>query len=195
LLRPADAKRLLDAADVAMKTEKTGPVASALQRVWGDYYAATGKGDEARKSYTAAATTLGQAGSFVEQTARQGAHSRSTEEFLRTGQFDRAAEELAAWQQEFPGGKLDGYLTLMLAKYWAGRKQYAAVVIQAEQLQTANPNSPYVDQILFLAADCEMRLGHKDRAVATLRSLLQNYPGSPMTPLVKENIEILEKSK
>jgi TolA-binding protein len=193
LVRPAEAKPLLDAAAAALKAGKTGPAVSALHRVWGDYYAATGKGDDARKSYAAAEAALVAARNFVERTARQGAHSRSAEEFLRSGQFDLAAEELSAWQQDFPGGKIDGYLTLMLAKYWAGRKKYDAAIAQADQLQTANPNSPYADQILFLAADCEMRRGRKDRALATLRSILQNYPGSPMIPLVKENISILEK--
>jgi hypothetical protein len=38
-----------------------------------------------------------------------------------------------------------------------------------------------------------MRRGRKDRALATLHALLQKYPGSPLVPLVKENIEILEK--
>jgi tetratricopeptide (TPR) repeat protein len=191
--RPAEAKPLLEAATTPLGRGKTGPVASALYRVWGDYYAATGDGDSARKSYAAAEKALGPARNFIERTAWQGAHSRSTEEYLRDKQFDRAAEELDSWLQEFPGGRIDGYLTLMSAKYWAGRQKYDAAIAQAEQLQTANPNSPYADQILFLAADCEMRSGRKDRALAALHAILTKYPGSPMVPLVKENIEILQK--
>jgi len=49
--------------------------------------------------------------------------------------------------------------------------------------------------LLFLAADCEMRLGRKDRASATLHSLVNDYPGSPLAPLAKKNIEILEGGK
>ncbi|MBN2578821.1 MAG: PKD domain-containing protein [Pirellulales bacterium] len=190
--RAGEAKPLLDAASAALGGGRTGKVASALHRVRGDYFAATGDGPAAQKSYAAAEQALGPTRNFIERTARQGAHSRSTEEFLRGKQFDRAAEEIHSWLEEFPGARMDGYLTLQYAKYWAGRQKYDAAVAQAEQLQTVNPNSPYADRILLLAADCEMRRGRKDRALATLHALLQNHPGSPLVPQVKENLKILE---
>ncbi len=55
-----------------------------------------------------------------------------------------------------------------------------------------NPDSPYIDQLLLVAADSEMRRGRKDRALATLHALLKDYPGSPLAPLVKKNIDVLE---
>ena len=55
-----------------------------------------------------------------------------------------------------------------------------------------NRDSPYVDQLLLVAADSEMRRGRKDRALATLHSLVKDYPGSPLAPLAKKNIEVLE---
>ena len=87
---------------------------------------------------------------FLEKAAWQGARSRSTEEFIKQKQFARAAEELDAWQREFPAEKIDGYLTLLTARYWAGRGKYAQAIAQAEQLQAVNPDSPYVDQVLLL---------------------------------------------
>jgi TolA-binding protein len=163
-----------------------------LWRVWGDYYAATGDGKAARRAYLDADRLSPGPQSFVQQTARLGAHARSTEEFLKEKHFDRAAVEIHAWQQELPSARLDGYLTLLYARYWAGRSQHVQAIAQAEQLQAVNPDSPYVDQLLLLAADSAMRLGHKDRALATLHSLVKDYPGSPLVPLAKKNIEILE---
>ena len=93
---------------------------------------------------------------------------------------------------DFPTEKIEGYLTLLYARYWAGRGKYAQAIAQAEQLLAVNRDSPYVDQLLLLAADSEMRRGRKDRALATLHSLVKDYPGSPLVPLAKKNIEALE---
>ena len=83
----------------------------------------------------------------------------------------------------------------MFARYWSGRGKFAQAIAQAEQLRTVNPDSPYVDQLLLLAADCQMRMGRKDRALASLHSLVNDYPGSPLAPLAKKNIEALEGEK
>ena len=188
LLNVAAAKTLLDGATKLFGENNAGPIAAKLRRVWGDYYAATGKGEEARKAYREAEAILGNTKAYQERTAWQGAHSRSTEEFIKKVQPDRAAAEIAFWQRDFPTEKIDGYLTLMFARYWALREKYDQAIGQAEQLQTVNPESPYVDQMLLLAAQCEVKRGKVDRALATLHGLLKDYPGSPLVPVVKQNI-------
>jgi predicted negative regulator of RcsB-dependent stress response len=195
LLEAAAAKSLLDTATTASHGGQKGQAASELQRVWGDYYALTGNGPAARKAYQQAEQSLGSPRSFAERTAWRGAHSRSTEEFIRQRQSERAAAQLRLWQREFPAEKIDGYLTLLYARYFAGRKMYAQAVAQAEQLQAVNPASPYVDQLLLLAADCEVKRDRVDRALATLHALLKDYPGSPLIPEVKKNIARLEAEK
>jgi len=192
LLNTAAAKTLLDAATEHLGSAARGTVAARLQRVRGDYHAATGNGESARTAYNEAQRLLGPTRRYIEQTAWQGAHSRSTEEFIREGDFLRAARQLQRWQAEFPTAKIDGYVTLLFARYWAGREQYAPAIAQAEQLQAVNPDSPYVDQLLMLAADCELRRGRTDRALATLHSLLQDHPGSPLVPEARKKIEQLE---
>jgi len=67
-------------------------------------------------------------------------------------------------------------------------------VAQAEQLLAVNAVSPYMDQLLWLAAESEQQRGRVDRAVATLESLLDEYPGSPLVPQAKAKIEELEGS-
>jgi TolA-binding protein len=179
----------------SLRGKARGEAASELQRVWGDYYAATGKGDAARKAYRRAEELLGSSRGYTERTAWRGAHSRSTEEFIREGRYDRAAAQLRAWQREFPADKIDGYLTLLYARYFAGRKLYPQAIAQAEQLQAVSADSPYADQLLLVAAECEERRGRVDRALATLHGLVKDYPGSPLVPAAKKQIARLEAVK
>lgn len=192
LVDAATAKTLLDSAAKHLEGIGRGPTVGKLQRVWGDYHALSGNGEAARKAYLRAQEALGFARRFHERTAWRGAHSRSVEAFLREGQYERAAAEIRAWQREFPTEKIDGYLTLMYAKYFAGRKLFVQAVAQAEQLQTVNPDSPCMDQLLLLAADCEAGRGRVDRALAFLHSLVNDYPGSPRVPEAKQRIARLE---
>jgi tetratricopeptide (TPR) repeat protein len=192
LLKAADAKPLLESAAKQLGDNKNGPLAIQLERVWGDYYAATGDGKSANKAYAEAERLVEAARPFSEMAARRGAHARSAEEFVKEKQFGRAAAEIQAWQEEFPMEKMDGYLALLSARNWAGRGKFTQAIAQSEQLLAVSPDSPYIDQLLLVAADSEMRRGRKDRALATLHALLKDYPGSPLAPLAKKNIEVLE---
>ena len=192
LLIPDYAKGLLDKASAAIGQAEAGTVVSRLHRIWGDYYAATGDGSQARKNYAKAAQCRPSNRSHVEETAWRGAHSRSTEDFLKRGRYVRAAQQLRVWQREFPAEKIDGYMPLLFARYWIGRKNYRAAIAQADRTLVVNPASPYADRLLALAAEAEEELERTDRAVATLQSLLQEYPGSPLVPHVKQEIKRLE---
>lgn len=186
------AKGLLDAARARLGQGRHGPVASHLLSIWGDYQATCGDGPAARRAYRQAGEVLASSKTHIERIAWQGAHSRSAEQFLKSGRLDRAAEQLRAWRREFPEGKIDGYQSLLFARYWAQRGQFDQAVALADQLLVANPNSPYIDQLLLLSADCDVQRNQPDRALATLRSILKDYPGSPLVSLVRENIAEIE---
>lgn len=192
LLVPDYAKGLLDRANAAIGQAESGDVVSRLHRIWGDYFASTGDGARARDQYAQASRFQPRKRTHAEQTAWRGAYSRSTEQFLRSRRYGRAAEQLRAWQDEFPMDKLDGYLHLLFAQYWIGRENYAAAVAQSDQLLTVNPASPYADRVLALAAEAEEKCGRLDRAVATLQGLLRDYPGSPLVPHVQAEVKRLE---
>jgi TolA-binding protein len=181
---------MLEAAGKGIDVSFSGTVPSRLKRVWGDYYAMTGKGDEARKAYRVA-EEINASKALAERTAWQGAYSRSTEQFLRTKELDRAIAEIRAWQSDFPAEKLDGYITYLYARYWAARELYPRAIALSEQLLTVNKDSPYIDVILALSAKCDVKRGKIDAAVATLGSLLKNYPGSPTVPAIKEALKRL----
>ena len=91
--------------------------------------------------------------------------------------------------------KIDGYITLLYARYWAARQMYPQAIALSEQLLNVAPDSPYADQLLLLAAECEVSRGKVDRALATLHSLLKDYPGSPLVPLVRDRIQRLESGE
>jgi hypothetical protein len=88
--------------------------------------------------------------------------------------------ELRRWQEEYPFDKAEGYLTLLMARYWAARSRWPRAIALASDLVTINLDSPYADRLVFLAAGGEEELGHADRARAGYESLLRNYPGSPL---------------
>lgn len=190
LLDRQAAEELLKRAEQTLGTRRTGASGAKLRRVWGDLYAAKGEGSAARKAYLEADQLMTSHKRFIEQTAWRGAYSRSAEEFIKTGQLDRAAAELQAWQREFPSEKLDGYLTLLTMQYWAAREMYPQSVAAAEQLRAANPDSAYIDQVLMLAAEHELKQNNTAAAAATLHRIIKDYPGSP---LVNEARELLEQ--
>ncbi len=195
LANAAIARPFLDAATAALGGEKSGLAASRLKRVWGDYYALAGDGKAARKAYAEAESLLPARQTNAERTAWQGAHGRSTEQYLQARQYPRAAAQIHQWQDEFPADKTVGYITLLYARYWEGRGKYPQAIALAGQLSAVNADSPYVDQLLLLAAECHVKLGAVDRAVATLQSLVKSYPGSPRVPEAKERLAELRAGK
>ncbi len=191
LAKPVIARPFLNAATAALGG-KHGVVAGRLKRVWGDYHALAGDGAAARKAYQEAEAVRDSKRSHIEQTAWQGAYGRSAEQFLKSGELERAIGEIRHWQDEFPGDKVNGYLTLLYARYWVGREKYEQAIALSGQLAAVNGESPYIDQVLLLAAECHVQLGADDRAVATLESLIRQHPGSPLIPRVKQTLARLQ---
>ena len=60
---------------------------------------------------------------------------------------------------------------------------------------TVNKDSPYIDVMLALSAKCDVKRGKVDGAVATLSSLVKNYPGSPTVPAIKEALKRLQSGE
>jgi tetratricopeptide (TPR) repeat protein len=191
--RAEPARPLLDSAAVRLAQGGEPALVGRLNRVWGDWYSRKGDRSSARAAYARAAAALPSRKSAVEQDAWRGALSRSTEEFLRTGAFDRARDELRRWQEEFPVDKLEGYLTFLQARYWAARSRWPQAIALAGDLLAVNPDSPYADRLAFLAAGCEEKLNHPDRARAAYQSMIADYPGSPLVGEARKKLSALSK--
>ncbi|MBN2022057.1 MAG: tetratricopeptide repeat protein [Pirellulales bacterium] len=191
LLDDKTAAALLDDAAPALADRTGGTSLARLRRVQGDLFARRGEGPKAVAAYREAQGLLDGTRSQPERIAWRGAHGRSTEQFLQTKDWARARAEIEAWQEQFPEEKIDGYWTLLAARYWAGREKYPQAVALAEELLAVNPGSPYADQLLWLGAQCELKQDHKDRAAAMLHSLLDDYPGSPLVPEARRQLDAL----
>lgn len=191
LLQPEPAKRLLDSAAARLGQGGEPALVARLNRVLGDWNARKGDKAAARTAYARAVTALDSRKSTVEQDARRGAFSRSAEEFLRAKAYDRARDELRKWEDEFPADRLEGYLSLLQARYWIARSRYAQAVATAGDLVAVNPDSAYADRLVFLAAQCEEKLGRIERARAGYQALLTDYPGSPLVQEARKRIAAL----
>jgi len=189
LLRAGEAKRLLDSATARLKGDAEPLLTARLYRVWGDYSARKGDRAAARASYERAmASAAGSRRPAVERSSWRGALSRSAEAYLRDKRFDRALAELRRWQDEYPADKGEGYLPLLQARYWVARGKHARAIALIGDALAVNPESSEADRLAYLAAECEDTLGHADRAAVGFRAFLNDYPGSPLVPAVKQKL-------
>jgi PKD repeat protein len=188
LLKDREAKNLLDSASTRLANGGEVGLTARLNRVWGDWHARRGDKSSARAAYARAMAETTARRSAVEQDAWRGALSRSTEEFLREKSLDRAWTELHRWQDEYPADKFEGYLSLLQARYWAAKAKWAQAIAVAADLVAINPDSPYADRLVFLGAECEEKRGRTARARAGYRSLLSDYPGSPLVHEAKRKL-------
>ncbi|MBC7353590.1 MAG: PKD domain-containing protein [Thermogutta sp.] len=195
LLALAEAKKHLDAAEKLLRDPSRHEHLGALwYRLRGEVAATEGRQDEAVKALQQAEQLVAARRNEVERTAWRGAHSRSTEQFLRSGELDRAAAELRAWSNEFPLDIVEGYLPLLWGKYWFARGRYEVVTALADRLLVVNPYSPYIEELLLLSAQADLAMKRVDRAKATLESLLKDYPGSPLVGEAKQLLEKLQSA-
>jgi tetratricopeptide (TPR) repeat protein len=190
LLMPSEAKPLLDFA--TGRSQGLPPqMVSRLHRVWGDYHARTGDGPLGRSAYAKAKSARRLNLNAIKQITQRGAYSRSSEAFLCQNELERLRDELNKWQNDFPLDKSEGFMSVILAGYWVQQDKFPQAIAVANDLLAVRPNSPFADRLLYLAALCEGKLKHKDRAAAALQSLLDEYPGSHLVDRVKEQLERL----
>lgn len=181
LLDDEMAKVWLDKASAILaRRSRDDALASLYQRIMGDYWAGKGNQDAAIKAYLEADRLTAERRNEVERTAWRGAYSRSTEQFVKSGELDRAATELRQWLADFPGDTIEGYLPVLFAKYWFARRRYDVVCALADRLLVVSPYSPYMEELLLLSAQSDLARGQPERAKATLESLLKDYPGSEL---------------
>lgn len=192
LNNPTLAKQFLESAARLAGSSAPAALLARLKRVSGDLSAVTADGAAARKAYQEAQKLVVSSNNLAQQIAQQGARGRSTEQFLKTEEYARAIAEIRQWQDEFPADKIDGYITLLHARYWHGRDKYPQAIALLGQLSAVNPDSPYIDQLMVLASECHVEMNAADKAIATLQSLLKSYPGSPLVPEVKQRLKDLE---
>jgi TolA-binding protein len=190
LLDPAAASTVLATAEEFLP-EATSLTRSRYYRVLGDWQARSGNSREGRSAYLKAGAVRELPYNAIESNAWRGARSRSSEAFLRSEEWERAREELQKWQQDFPEDKYEGYLSLLQMRYWLARGKHPQALAVANDLLVVHPHSPYADRLVFLTANSEEEANRMAAAVAAYRSLVADYPGSPLVNAAKNAIQRL----
>ncbi len=193
LLKTEAARPFLETATARINRGGEPILSGRLNRVWGDWYARKGDRHSALAAYSRAMASLGTRRPAAEQQAWRGALSRSSEEFLRDRSLDRARSELRRWQDEYPIDKVEGYLTFLQSSYSAARGKFPRSIAMANDLLAINPDSPYADRLVFLSGECEEKLGRAGRARTCYRSLVSDYPGSPLVVQARQKLALPTK--
>ncbi|MDR2756047.1 MAG: outer membrane protein assembly factor BamD [Planctomycetaceae bacterium] len=193
MLNKTAAKKFIESAE--KKVSKNGKSQSicTFYRVKGEYLAEIGQGVEAQQALIKANEVKDEGHfQYTEQVALQGSASRSVETFLREKNYDRVIEAIRTWQREYPAASYEGFISLLMARYWVGREKYPQAAALADRQLSLNPNSPYIDELLLVAAEAQEKAGNKNAAQAYLRSLIKDYPGSPFVTDAKKQLKNLE---
>jgi PKD repeat protein len=193
MLNKTAAKKFIESAEKKVSKNGKSQSISTFYRIKGEYLAEIGQSAEAQQALRKANETKDEKHfQYTEQVALQGSASRSAETFLREKNYDRAIDSLRTWQLEYPAASYEGFISLLMAKYWIGREKYPQAAALADRQLSLNPDSPYIDELLLVAAEAQEKAGNKDAARAYLGSLIKDYPGSPNVPNAKQQLKNLE---
>jgi outer membrane protein assembly factor BamD (BamD/ComL family) len=195
MLNKNAAKNFLESAEKKVSKSGKNQSISTFYRIKGEYLAAAGNGEEARRVLTKASESAENRTLYSEQVALEGSASRSAETFLQEKNYDRVIESVRTWQREYPAAAYEGFISLLMAKYWIGREKYPQAAALADRQLTLNPDSSYIDELLLVASEAQDNANNKDAAKAYLHSLLKDYPGSPFVPDAKERLKKLDEKK
>ena len=144
----------------------------------GDVARRLGDFEKARKAYEEArARPVDRPGGAPFQ---RGDYARHVEDYTRTRDFTSAEEYLEEWGEAFPLDKLEGYWSLLRARLFFDRGQYAQAAGEAAALAKVNPKSNYAPELLMLSADAWEKLRQPPKAADALRQLVKDYPESPL---------------
>jgi hypothetical protein len=142
-------------------------------------YAATAKGDAALAQKEVALVATRGRQEFARQEIHEGVLARNIETYIRTREFQTAANLVNRWEMETPEAILEGFTRLLKMKLLVaeGRPLNAARV--GQQLVRTNPNSFYAAELLYRASEALKTAGKPDDAAAVMTMLRDKYPESP----------------
>ncbi|MDR3199500.1 MAG: PKD domain-containing protein [Planctomycetaceae bacterium] len=190
MLNKTAAEKFIESAEKKVSKSGKSRSISTFYRVKGEYLAEIGQGAEARQALVKANEAKDEGRfQYTEQVALQGSVSRSAETFLREKNYDRMIDSVRAWQLEYPAASYEGFISLLMAKYWVGREKYLQAAVLADRQLLLNPDSAYIDELLLVAAEAQAKAGNKNAARAYLSSLIKDYPGSPFVPTAKQQLK------
>jgi len=118
----------------------------------GEVYLRTGRYRQARQAFEQA----GDVGDPQKRNIRVGSYARAVDDYIRRKEFQTAAEQLNAWEWEYPLEKLRGYSTLLRARLYDRQGRHAQLTRLVEGfpmvvLEAEKPTDP-VD-VIYVTID------------------------------------------
>ena len=110
--------------------------------------------------------------------------------YYRHEQYDRALVGFDRLLQEAPMSEWSDNAQYWKGECYYGLRKYQQALIEFTKV-FAFSNTDKADDAQIKIANCHIKLGERDRALAALRKLLDEYPNSEYVPTVRDKIKKL----
>ena len=110
--------------------------------------------------------------------------------YYRHKQYDRALAEFDRLLQEAPMSEWSDNAQYWKGECYYGLRKYQQALIEFTKV-FAFSNTGKADDAQIKIANCHIKLGERDRALAALRKLIDEYPDSEYVPIVRDKIKQL----
>ncbi len=110
--------------------------------------------------------------------------------YYRQEQYDRALVEFDRLLQEAPMSEWSDNAQYWKGECYYGLRKYQQALIEFTKV-FAFSNTGKADDAQIKIANCHIKLDERDRALAALRKLIDEYPDSEYVPIVRDKIKQL----
>ena len=110
--------------------------------------------------------------------------------YYRHKQYDRALVEFDRLLQEAPMSEWSDNAQYWKGECYYGLRKYQQALIEFTKVFAFN-NTGKADDAQIKIANCHIKLGERDRALAALHKLINEYPDSEYVPTAREKIKQL----
>ena len=110
--------------------------------------------------------------------------------YYRHEQYDRALVEFDRLLQKAPMSEWSDNAQYWRGECYYGLRKYQQALIEFTKVFAFN-NTGKADDAQIKIANCHIKLGERDRALAALRKLLDEYPDSEYVPTARDKIKQL----
>ena len=110
--------------------------------------------------------------------------------YYRHEQYDRALVEFDRLLQKAPMSEWSDNAQYWKGECYYGLRKYQQALIEFTKV-FAFSNTGKADDAQIKIANCHIKLGERDRALAALRKLIDEYPDSEYVPTARDKIKQL----
>ena len=110
--------------------------------------------------------------------------------YYRHEQYDRALVEFDRLLQKVPMSEWSDNAQYWKGECYYGLRKYQQALIEFTKVFAFN-NTGKADDAQIKIANCHIKLGERDRALAALRKLIDEYPDSEYVPTARDKIKQL----